>query len=162
MGRYVPFSMSFAERLLGNRAEAEDVTQDVFEKIWRQAERWEPRAQLKTWLYRVTYNACIDRKRKAARRREDGDGQLETIAEEAHPERLLQQKQGIEAVRRALQTLPERQRAAVILSYYEGLSNQEAAEALSLELNAFQQLLFRARQNLKQELLSSRREVVHG
>jgi RNA polymerase sigma-70 factor (ECF subfamily) len=64
VGKYLNFCVRFAERMTGNRADAEEIAQDVCLKVWNEAERWQPQAKFSTWLYRVMTNRCIDYKRK--------------------------------------------------------------------------------------------------
>ena len=148
--RHLNRCVAVAERMVGNRQDAEEIVQEVFLKVWHEAARWQPRAKFSTWLYRVLVNACIDHVRKVvplAAVELDGIPDGSPSADD----RLISAQRS-RWVQRALQRLPERQRAAVVLSYYEELSNQEAADALGLSLGAFQQLLFRAKQNLKNDL----------
>jgi RNA polymerase sigma-70 factor (ECF subfamily) len=157
--KHIPTSLRFAERMLGNRSDAEDVMQDTCLKIWNEAPRWKPQARFSTWLYRVVYNACIDQRRKKI---PVSDVALERFADTAiNADATIMQRQASEQVRGAMTRLPERQRAALILCYYEELSNQQAADVLGVNLGTLQQLLFRARQNLK-ELLMPLPEYRHG
>lgn len=156
VARHLNFCVRFAERMLGSRADAEDVTQEVCLRIWNEAGKWRPEAKFTTWLYRVMTNACIDHKRKR-RMLPLGDNDM-THDTSPGPELSLQQQQRSRQVQAALGRLPPRQRAAVVLSYYEELSNEQAAAATGLTLNAFQQLLYRARQSLKDELLEREKE----
>ena len=157
IGRHLNKALKFAERMLGNRQDAEDIIQDTCLKIWNEAERWQPRAKFSTWLYRVIFNACMDYKRKVVPLiLEESD----SIADDnpSADDMLIVEERAIR-VRKALQLLPERQRAALILSYYEEVSNQDAADTLEIPLGAFQQLLFRARHHLKEELKVYEMEV---
>jgi len=150
VGRHLNRGIKVAERMLGNRQDAEDVMQDTCLKIWKEAERWQPKARFSTWLYRVIFNACIDFKRKVVPM---SGVEVETLADDVPAaDDAMMMMQRARRVKQALQKLPERQRAALILSYYEGVSNQDGAQALNIPLGTFQQLLFRARQGLKNEL----------
>lgn len=160
VGKYLNFCVRFAERMTGNRQDAEEIAQDVCLKVWNEAARWEPQAKFSTWLYRVVTNRCIDYKRRIV---PFAPIDAETMADTApSADATMMREQQAARVRAALDALPERQRAAVVLSYYEGISNQQAAEAMELQLGAFQQLLFRARQNLKESLSGERMETGHG
>ncbi|MEZ0224089.1 MAG: sigma-70 family RNA polymerase sigma factor [Alphaproteobacteria bacterium] len=160
VGKYLSFCVRFAERMTGNRQDAEEIAQDVCLKIWNEAGRWQPQAKFSTWLYRVVMNRCIDYKRKVVPL---GVVDAETIADGAPSadDEMMREQQAVR-VRLALKQLPERQRAAIILSYYEGVTNQEAADAMGMQLGAFQQLLFRARQGLKEKLIEERLEMKNG
>jgi len=142
-----------AARMLGDSIEAEEVTQDVFLKLWTHASRWRPSerdGRVLPWLRSIAMNACIDRLR---RRRFDGGHEVPERADEtaSAAEQIDQCRLGA-LVSRALTVLSDRQRAAIVLTYYEELSNAEAAAAMDLHLKAFESLLLRARQTLKTEI----------
>jgi RNA polymerase sigma-70 factor (ECF subfamily) len=145
-----------AERMLGNRQDAEDVMQEACLKIWKESPRWKPQAKFSTWLYRVVLNACLDRKRRVLPVMTDV---VDDILDD-HPiaEEMMIATQRLAAVKRALQDLPDRQRAAIVLNYYEDLNNQDAADVLGISLGAYQQLLFRAKQSLKDRLGEERKD----
>lgn len=151
VARHLPRMTALARRMLGDSAEAEDVAQDVFLKVWTQAKRWQPgQAKFETWLHRVAINACLDRLRK--KRGVSLDEAEERVDPAPDPEQSLQQNQTARAVDAALQTLPERQRAAITLCHYQGLTNIEAASALDVSVDALESLLARGRRALKEKL----------
>ncbi len=151
VGRYLVMGVKIAERMLGNRQDAEDVMQEVCVKMWRESPKWKPQAKFSTWLYRVIINACIDRRRRFAPVTTDAFDEI--LDDRPLAEEVLIKRQRAQSVKIALQLLPDRQRAAITLNYYEEMSNQEAAEAMGIALGAYQQLLFRARQSLKAHLV---------
>ena len=139
----------YSYRMLGNAAEADDIAQESFLRLWRGREKWEPRAQVRTWLLRVAHNLCIDR----FRRREVVTNEFPEVADgRPSPAGELQRKQVGRIVTEALAALPERQRSAIGLVYYEGLSNIEAAEVLGVSIDALESLLSRGRRSLRQDL----------
>lgn len=143
-----------AARMLGDSNEAEEVAQDTFLKLWTHASRWRPATRdtlVLPWLRSLAMNACIDRLR---RRRFHSGAEVPERADEAPSaaEQIDQSRLGA-LVSSALHSLPDRQRAAIVLTYYEELPNVEAAEALNLHLKAFESLLLRARHALKAALL---------
>jgi RNA polymerase sigma factor (sigma-70 family) len=151
VARHLPRMTALARRMLGDSAEAEDVAQDVFLKVWTQAKRWQPgAAKFETWLHRVAINACLDRLRK--KRGVPLDDIDERVDPALNPEQTLAQAQTARAVDAALQTLPERQRAAIALCHYQGLTNIEAAKALDVSVEALESLLSRGRRALKEKL----------
>jgi RNA polymerase sigma-70 factor (ECF subfamily) len=127
-------------------------------KLWRQAGDWRAgEAQISTWLYRVTHNLCIDRIRKRR-----PTAAIEDVAEPTDPtpsalERLTNSEES-RALARAILALPERQRQAVVLRHFEGLSNPEIGERLDCSVEAVESLLARARRQLT-ENMSEKREV---
>jgi RNA polymerase sigma-70 factor (ECF subfamily) len=152
--RYSPRLYRVAYRMLGNAAEAEDVVQDGFTRLWQNARRWSARdGGLPAWLHRVVVNRCLDRLRQF---QAVGADELPEVADEAPgPERALAiQRLGL-AIEDALGSLPGRHRAAIVLCYFEGFSNIAAAQVLELHLKALESLLFRARRSLR-DLLEER------
>jgi RNA polymerase sigma-70 factor (ECF subfamily) len=152
--RYSPRLYRVACRMLGNAQEAEDVVQDGFIRLWQGAPQWSARGGgLGAWLHRVVVNRCLDRLRQF---RVVADDELPEVADTAPgPERSLAIRRLGLAVDDALGSLPGRHRAAIVLCYFEGLSNIVAAQVLELNLKAMESLLFRARRNLR-ELLEQR------
>lgn len=151
--------LALARRMMRNLAEAEEVSQEAFLRVWQKAGEWQPRgAKFTTWLYRVVMNLCLDRKRKPSFAPIEAAG--DPADERPSAETQLARSQRDRLVQAALQALPERQRAALALSYYEGLSNAEAAAALELSVSALESLLVRARRALRQELQSRGVETV--
>jgi RNA polymerase sigma-70 factor (ECF subfamily) len=148
--RYLDAITRFALRTLGDRGEAEEVAQETFLRLWTGAADFEPHAQVKTWLYRIARNQCIDRIRK--RRAHGQEVELDREAGEDRPSALLLRKQTAAQVGEALATLPERQREAITLVHYEGLSGAEACEVLSVSAEALESLLARGRRALREQL----------
>lgn len=150
--RHLNWALRFVERMVGERAHAEDLVQQAFMRVWQAAERWQPDARFRTWFYRVLHNLCLDHFRASGRMETEAldenltDG---TPNAEAHWLRAEQQAD----IREALQTLAPRQRAAVVLRYYEELSQAEAAALLGISESALESLLTRARSRLRQRLL---------
>ena len=157
--RHLKSTFSLARRMLGNEADAEDVAQETFLRAWRHAPRWEPgRARFETWLYRVTLNLCYDRLR---RRREVT---MEVMPEVTDPTpsvvEVHHRRDVAAAVQGALAALPERQRAALVLCHYQGLTNIQAAEALTVSVEALESLLARGRRALKAALADSAEDLL--
>ncbi len=159
--RHLPKMIGLARRMLGDQAEAEDVAQEVFLRVWKHAETWEPgRAKFETWMHRVGMNLCLDRLRRSGRN--VGDVHPETPDVKASATKALDDKQRRDRVRAALGGLPERQRAAVTLCYFQELSNIEAAEILGVSVDALESLLARARRGLKSALAGERADLLSG
>lgn len=160
--RHLPRYTRFAERMLGGHNDAKDVMQEVCLKLWNNPKAWQPTSRFSTWWYRVVYNACIDYRRKLRPElyKELDDSLVDDAT--AQDEIMIRNERSA-SVRDALQQLPERQRTALVLSYYQEVSNEEAALVMGINLGALQQLLFRARQNLKTLLTTqSISEAAHG
>lgn len=149
--RHTPLVHALAWRLLGDAAEAEDVVQEAFVKLWVNAKGWTPTGGgLGGWLRRVTTNACLDRLR---RRRFVNDGAVPEQADETPPaDAMIDAERRRIAVAAAIRALPDRQRAAIVLTYHEGVSNAEAAAILGMGVKALESLLVRARQALTRTL----------
>lgn len=148
MARKLTRIKGLALRILGDASEAEDVTQEVFLRAWRQAPKWRPgAARFDTWLHRVAMNLCYDRLR---RRREIP---TETPPEQTDPgpapDRGLEAADVGVRVAAALARLPDRQREAVVLCHYQELGNIEAAGLMGVSIEALESLLSRGRRALR-------------
>jgi RNA polymerase sigma-70 factor (ECF subfamily) len=151
-------------RFIGKRAQAEDLAQDVFIRVWQAAKSYEPRAKFSTWIYRITANLCLNELKSAGRKKlipyfpgEEGkEGGFETISDESPSaeERLLAEER-IRQISDALQSLPEKQRMALILKKYDDLPYQEIAQILGCSVSAVESLLVRAKKNLLEKLMIS-------
>jgi RNA polymerase sigma-70 factor (ECF subfamily) len=122
------------------RSEAEDIGQEVFLAVFRAAPRYRPEARFTTWLYRIVVNACLGMRRK---RPPPGQIPRREPAEET-----------AQRVREAIARLPDRQRLAVILHRFDGLSYREVAAAMDLSETAVESLLARAYRALRESLIS--------
>lgn len=147
----LPRMLALGTRLLGDAQEAEDVVQELFLRVWRHAPRWRPgQARFDTWMHRVALNLCTDRLRRRRERPlpEDWDAPDPAAGAEA----ALEEAERVEAVDRALGALAPRQREAIVLTYYQELSNQEAAAAMEIKVDALESLLARGRRALRARL----------
>ncbi|WP_416423485.1 RNA polymerase sigma factor [Pseudomonas sp. App30] len=153
VSRKLPRLLALASRLLGDADEARDVAQESFLRIWKQAASWRPgQARFDTWLHRVALNLCYDHLR---RRKAHGldDATLEQLADPAGaPEDQLLASDQQARMAAALAALPDRQREAIVLQYYQELSNIEAAALMDISVEALESLLSRARRNLRKQL----------
>jgi RNA polymerase sigma factor (sigma-70 family) len=158
MARLLPPTLRFAARVLGDRAEAEDVAQEAMLRLLRIAGDWrEGQAQPRTWLYRVVANLCTDRLRARSRRAATS---IDDVAEPEDPGQgtlaALIEKDRLDALSGALNCLPDRQRQAVILRHIEGLANPEIAEILEIGVEAVESLTARGKRAL-QAILAGRK-----
>jgi RNA polymerase sigma-70 factor (ECF subfamily) len=154
-----PRAFGHALRVLGDRTEAEDVTQEALMRLWKIAPDWRTgEAKVSTWLYRVVANLCTDRLRKRR-----GSVPLEDIAEPADPaesaEAKLQRGARLDALQTALDTLPDRQRQSVVLRHIEGLANPEIAAILDVGVEAVESLTARGKRALA-ALLGGQRDAL--
>jgi RNA polymerase sigma-70 factor (ECF subfamily) len=148
VARKLPRLLALASRILGDRIEAEDVAQEAFLRIWRQAPNWQPgQARFETWLHRVVLNLCYDRLRQ--RREESVAAPPDRPDPGPAPDHALGERAEQKQIESALAALPERQRAAIVLQYYQELSNIEAADVMGVSVEALESLLARARRNLR-------------
>jgi len=154
--RLTPIVLNHAMRLLGDRAEAEDVAQDAMMRLWKIAREWrQDEAKVTTWLYRVTANLCTDR----LRRRRSAALDEVPEPEDGRPSatETLQDAARAQALQSALMALPDRQRQAVILRHIEGKTNPEIAEVLEISVEAVESLTARGKRALA-SLLAGRKE----
>lgn len=149
--RYLNQIIQFACRYVGSRTEAEDVAQETLIRLWKHAVSWQPQGySLRSWLYRITYNLCIDEIRKRKPVSELKYDSQAVAKEQPDSEVYGQQKDVI--VKTALNELPERQRTAINLCVYQALSNQEAADTMGVTVEALESLLARGRRKLRKDL----------
>lgn len=155
VARKLPRLLSLAGRMLGDAAEAEDVAQEAFVRIWKQAPKWQAgTARFDTWLHRVALNLCYDRLR---RRRELAYAEPPDRPDEGPgPGRGLEAQDTGRRVSRALQALPDRQREAIVLCHYQELGNIEAAVVMGVSVEALESLLGRGRRSLRAALADLR------
>lgn len=160
--RLAPKVMGYACRLLGgDRAEAEDVTQEAMLRLWKQAREWrQGEAKVTTWLYTVVTNLCTDRLRK--RRSVDIDAIEEPADDRQSAVEGMIEADRAAALQSALMQLPERQRIAVSLRHLEGASNPEIAEVLNISVEAVESLTARGKRALAAALVGRREELGYG
>ncbi len=151
--------------LIGNHDQAEDLAQDVFLRVYRARKRYEPGAKFSTWLFTIAHNVAANALRKRSRRpevnlvgRESGPlgaNPLSALLQASSgqmPARQLDKAEMRDVVRMAVGALNERQRMAVLLSKFEGMSYADIAETMKLTPQAIKSLLSRARGNLREVL----------
>ncbi|MDA9952834.1 MAG: sigma-70 family RNA polymerase sigma factor [Rhodobacterales bacterium] len=156
--RLAPVVFAQAFRMLGDRAEAEDVTQESLLRLWKAAPGWDAtRAKITTWLYRVTSNLCIDCLRKS--NRNSGDEVPEVADETPGIDLKLQATARAQALQHALQTLPDRQRQAMILRHIEDLSNPEISDIMEISVEAVESLVSRGKRALASTLAPQKKAL---
>jgi RNA polymerase sigma-70 factor (ECF subfamily) len=154
--------VSLAYRYLGSAADAEDLAQEVFLRVYRAKESYEPSARFSTWIYRIASNTSLNhlRGRKARRKVSgpmpgdaEGDGADDPQDPgSAAPGERLEKDELARVLRRIVDDLPDRQRIAILLNKYEGLGYEDVAAAMDLSVMAVKSLLTRARVNIKERL----------
>ena len=155
--RLAPRVLAHAVRLLGDRAEAEDVTQEAMLRLWRIAPDWQDLgARVSTWLYRVVGNLCIDRLR-ARRPSVEIEAAGPIAADQPGADADLMRAARAHALADGLARLPARQRQAVVLRHIEGCSNGEIAEIMETGIEAVESLIARGRRGLV-AILGERRD----
>jgi RNA polymerase sigma-70 factor, ECF subfamily len=143
-----------ALRMLGNRAEAEEVAQEAFVRAHRALGDFRGDAKLSTWLYAITSRLCLNRLASGERRltRQGEDALLRLSDAGPRPDAALERRELETALGRAIAELPEDRRIVVVLRDIEGLSYEEIAQVLELELGTVRSRLHRARADLKEKL----------
>jgi len=148
--RHLPPMLGLARRILGNAADAEDAVQEAMLRVWTYAPRWRPLALFRTWLTRVVVNLCIDRKRRAPWVELEAAGEI--IDPAPHAGAKAERDERDRMVAAGIAQLPARQRAAIMLTYGDGMSNSQVAEILDTSVSAVETLLVRGKQNLRRTL----------
>ena len=162
VSRYQVRLVSIFENMVGRRSMAEDLAQEVFLRIYRARKRYTAGARFSTWLYRIAHNVASNARRSLARRREvnvvaSSDAEMSAqplthMVKEASglmPTRQLDKFERAQIVRAAMEALNDRQRMALLLSKFEGMSYEEIADSMELSVSAIKSLLSRARVNLR-------------
>lgn len=155
--------INFIYRLIGDKAEAEDLAQEVFLRVYRSAKGYIPKAKFSTWVYKIAKNLALNELRRKKLHRlfslegmlstEDGEIPLQQIDNNHTDSRAELVKQDlINAVKKAIDCLPVNQKLAVILRRYDGLLYSEIAKVIGCSESAVKSLLNRAKENLKEQL----------
>jgi len=158
--------VALIHRFVGDEAEAEDLAQEVFLRVYRTRDRYQPKARFSTWIYRIAANVSLNALRSRGRRRnisvplsyeatETQEGQTSAHVEDTHADRpgaRMEQEELRTQVREAIDQLPENQKVAVILNKYENLSYDEIGAIMGCSVMAVKSLLARARTNLRERL----------
>ena len=161
--KYQGAAYRFAYRMFRDRHIAEDVSQEFFFKLFRNASRYEPQGKFTTYFYRVLNNLCLDTLRRMNRKSMPDfqsfenpvlDGMAES-GDEGAPELGARRAEEKRLVRKAIQSLPEHQRQVIVLRELEQLKYREIAEVLSLSLNEVKVLIHRGRKTLLKVLKRS-------
>ncbi|HSP49861.1 MAG TPA: sigma-70 family RNA polymerase sigma factor [Pseudolabrys sp.] len=152
VSRHLSVMFGLARRILGNAADAEDVAQEAMLRVWTHAPRWQPLALFRTWLTRMVVNLCLDRKRRAPWVALEAAGEIVDPALGASEKTERDERERLVAA--AIAELPARQRAAIVLTYGDGMSNAQVAEILDTSVSAVETLLVRGKQNLRRVLYS--------
>ncbi|MEL7054850.1 MAG: sigma-70 family RNA polymerase sigma factor [Pseudomonadota bacterium] len=147
VNRNMPIVFRVAYRILQDRAEAEDVTQETFLRAWKKLPEWQPKAKFSTWACTVALNLCRDRLRK--KKPVLMDELPERVDTGLRPEESLASQQALQGIEAKIADLPDRQREALTLCALEGMTNIEAAAVMDVSVRALESLLARARRALR-------------
>ena len=157
--------LNFIFRFMGDRTEAEDLTQEVFLRVWKSAGTYQPDAKFTTWLYRIATNLCINKQRamhirkwfaisqphEQKQKSEDTFIPAEGAEIKTSEDLLIDSEQSLH-LSNALNDLPTRQRLAIVLKIYDGLSYHEISQIMGRSVSAVDSLLIRAKKNLRKKL----------
>lgn len=162
MHKYYPRLLNFIYRFCANREVAEDLTQEVFIRVYKSASTYAPKAQFKTWLYTIATNLSFNELRCNKHRPFSLDAPVDVDDEQIsrqmedksilRPDEALVRSETVEVVKKAIYALSEKQRIAVILRRYENFSYQEIARTMKMSKKAVKSLLNRGRENLRKSL----------
>jgi len=145
---------------LQNIEDAEEVTQDVFVQLHHSLDKFNQKSSLKTWIYRITINKCLDFiKHKNSKKhffvfgkKSQNENEIHNVSNFEHPGILLENKEHSETLFGVINELAENQKTAFILSKLDGLSNPEISEIMQVSISSVESLIFRAKGNLKEKL----------
>jgi RNA polymerase sigma-70 factor (ECF subfamily) len=157
--KHQDYIFRLAFRYLTNHQDAEEITQDVFIKLYQSRASYKPRAKLSTYLYRITINLSLNRIRDRKRKNwisletlKSKQNEKIMLTDDQNPEKRIEQKEKQQFIKRAIGSLPNNQQTALILKRFEDLSYQEIAEVMETSVSAVEALLHRAKQNLQKKL----------
>ena len=145
----------FAFRIVGDGAEAEDVVQEVFIKLWNKRQDWHIYNNIEALCMRMTKNLAIDKLRSKHRRVQALDSTLEITETSATPHQIAESQDTIAYIQRMMAELPEKQRLVMQLRDIEGMTYKEVADALDIPMAQVKVYLFRARKQIRQQLTNS-------
>jgi len=168
--KYKKLVINLAYRFIQNRAEAEDIAQEVFLRTYHSTKNYKSKAKFSTWIYKITANICINKLRSkkhlqtVSLNKPISTNRNEIITEMPiltydHPSVNSEKKEINKLVKEAINSLPINQKMAVILQKHEGLSYREISETMGCSIHAVDSLLQRAKQNLKRKLAPYFRKI---
>lgn len=146
------------------KEDAEDLTQEIFLNAWKSLPDFRGTSSFSTWLHRIAVNACLNhtRKEKGAIISRissffgyEGVLQVDTPFSEENPEEVIIRRERSEWLQKALDSLPEKQQTAIVLSKYEDMSQKEISEIMNITEGAVESLIQRAKKNLREKLMSA-------
>lgn len=152
LSRHLSAVVQFAKRNLTNLADADDIAQETFIRVWQKAATWQPQGYSpRSWLYRIAYNLCIDEIRRHPVNEQGNDNDIEqkTGTKSDNLEMIIEYESDINWLSHSLKQLPERQRTALSLCALQGLTNKEAANIMEISVEALESLLSRGRRQLR-------------
>ena len=151
---------NLALNYLQNIEDAEEVTQDVFIQINNSLSKFQEKSSLKTWIYRITINKCLDfiKHKKSQKRffifgkKSQNEFEIENVSNFEHPGILMENKEKSKLLFEIINELGENQKTAFLLSKVDGLSNPEISEIMKLSISSVESLVFRAKSTLKEKI----------
>jgi len=161
VARYKDGIYNYIWRMISNRDDAEDLAQEVFVKAYASIKKFKSESNLRTWLYKIASNLCIDKYRRSGLEKriftsmetdsDDGEGQVtrEIPDTKCDPQLLYQTEETKQYVHAAIDKLPEKLKAAILLYDLEGMSYEEVSEALNCPIGTVKSRLFKARMQLR-------------
>ncbi len=156
LARYERQLLNFFYRQMGDYDGAKDLLMDTFLRIYKAADRYEPRSKFSTFIYQVARNLCINEYRKREFRKADSLDEMEEVSgievagDQLNPAEVMEQEELRDMVQRALDSLPEDQRTILILSEYQGLQYDRIAQIMGCSVGTVKSRMFRARQKIKE------------
>ena len=157
-GRYKQKIFNLVYRYIGPYPETEELTQDVFIKVYKSAQTFKGKSKFSTWIYRIAVNTCLNYKKKKRLVMESLDKSGTQLVKElvapdsTTPEEQFTRARKMAIIQQALDSLLPNQKIAFILSKYDGFSYAEIGEIMNVSISSVESLLFRAKQQLKKEL----------
>jgi len=151
--------LNYIYRYTGDRASSEDIAQEVFLRVFKNAKEYRPLSSFRTWLFKIATNLCLNELRDNKRHRNTIDifelneaGFVALAEKRPSPVRELENRELSSALKEAVKNLPEKQRVALLLHKYSGFSYLEISQMMDCSISAVESLIHRARQSLRKQL----------
>lgn len=144
------FNISY--RYTGNYDSAQDLSQEIFLRVWRYINNFRGDSSLKTWIYRIAYTTSINYAKKHSKLRAENEMIIGTMKSHDDPHRNIVNKNIMQDIEKSVASLPNRQKMVFILKQYEGKSYREIGEIMNITEKAVENLLYRARLTLQEQL----------
>jgi RNA polymerase sigma-70 factor (ECF subfamily) len=158
--RYKKLVYSVVYKMISDKEEVNDISQEVFIRLYKSLERYNPEYKMSTWIVKITSNLCLDTLRKKKQDTVTLDDAIGVSSNTDTPEQAFINNQKTELIRRAINELPEKYKILIVLFHNKGMSYEEMTKVLNEPMSIIKNRLYRARLMLREKLEEARKEEV--